>query len=575
MAKNFSLLYHILLPLLLLFHQSLFSSANNLYKTKSLYNSQLISEENNGFDESPSSPFLKTGNTPPTAKTYSPTTYFEVTKPIQLPNTKPCSQLILQHDFGFTYGKPPVLANYTPPSNCPSQKFAKVVLEWKATCKGRQFDRIFGIWLGGVEIFRSCTAEPRINGIVWTVEKDITRYSSLLMSNQTLAVFLGNLVDQTYTGVYHASISMHFYPAENVDDSLNSGADLILPISRDLPLNDGLWFEIQNSTDVESKEFKIPQNVYSNGPFREVLVSLDDVLVGSVWPFTVIYTGGINPLLWRPITGIGSFDLPTYDIEITPFLGNILDGKTHKFGFSVSYALNVWYIDANLHLWLDKKSEKIKGKLLSYDSSPLKFSLAENFAGFDGSFITNASRTITAKGWVKSSYGTIITKATQGFQYSNLMVVGNEGNRQIVTQTIDSNDKVSTSMPSLKSIKSLKHFLFSFFTDVENQVNGTYVSVSNVTLGFNEKKVKKSDLGSSVSSLENIQKGDGSLLIKGNSIIGGLGATRQVYIYKDDKLCYLRNVGSSNYTILYDKVSDSCSKIHKQHLLSKLGLLGQ
>ena len=61
--------------------------------------------------------------------------------------------------------------------------------------------------------FRSCTAEPRATGIVWSVEKDITRYYSLLMKNQTLAVYLGNLVTKTYTGVYHVNITIQFYPA--------------------------------------------------------------------------------------------------------------------------------------------------------------------------------------------------------------------------------------------------------------------------------------------------------------------------------------------------------------------------
>ncbi|XP_027170727.1 peptide-N4-(N-acetyl-beta-glucosaminyl)asparagine amidase A [Coffea eugenioides] len=596
MAFNFSFLFHLIVSLFFLLNHPIFSFANNLHKTKPLFNSQLFSEDN--------------GNAP----TPAPTTYFEVTKPIQLPKTKPCSYLILQHDFGFTYGKPPVFANYTPPSNCPSQKFSKIVFEWKASSKGRQFDRIFGVWLGGVEILRSCTAEPRATGIVWTVEKDITRYYSLLMTNQTLAVYLGNLVDKTYTGIYHVNISVHFYPAEenygfsglNIDDSANSGADLILPISRNLPLNDGLWFEIQNSTDVESKEFRIPPNVYravlevyvsfhendefwygnfpneyiaannltgyaGNGPFREVLVSLDDVLAGSIWPFTVVYTGGIDPLLWRPITGIGSFDLPTYDIEITPFLGKILDGKTHKLGFSVANALNVWYIDANLHLWLDKKSAKTEGELLSHDSPPLTFSFAANFTGLDGSFFINASRTITSEGWVKSSsYGTIITKATQDLKYRNFMVLGNEANRQIVNQTIEFNDMVSArTLSSVKSIKSLKHFPFYLYTDVTDRANGTYVSVSNVALGFDEKKIKKSDQGLSVSCLKNIQKGNSSMLVKGNLVISGLGTTNQAYSYKDNEFCYLRNVGSSNYTILYDKVSNICSKRQKHHLFNR------
>ncbi|KAK9269047.1 hypothetical protein L1049_000815 [Liquidambar formosana] len=247
------------IPLLLfslfLLHHPLSSTAN-IHKAN-LLRSELLSQSTPSPNDTPV------------------TTYFEVTKPIRLPKTTPCSYQILRHDFGFTYGKPPVLANYTPPSHCPSQNFSKIVFEWKATSKGRQFDRIFGVWLGGVEILRSCTAEPRATGTVWTVKKDITRYYSLLMKDQTLAVYLGNLVNNIYTGIYHVNITVHFYPAEqhfndsepNSDNSASGyrsrvGADLILPISRNLPLNDGLWFEIQNSTHIESKEFEIPQNAY-------------------------------------------------------------------------------------------------------------------------------------------------------------------------------------------------------------------------------------------------------------------------------------------------------------------------
>ncbi|KAM3290029.1 hypothetical protein P3S67_018318 [Capsicum chacoense] len=103
-------------------------------------------------------------------------------------------------------------------------------------------------------------------------------------------------------------------------------ADLIVSISRNVDLKDGLLFEIENSTDVKSKDFKIPQNVYRalfevyvsfhendetwygksvnvyvslnnlsvprNGVLREVIVSLDEMVVGVVWSFTVIYIRG-------------------------------------------------------------------------------------------------------------------------------------------------------------------------------------------------------------------------------------------------------------------------------------------
>ncbi|VFQ79183.1 unnamed protein product [Cuscuta campestris] len=531
-----------------------------------------------------------------------PTTYFEVTKPIKIPKTKPCSYLVLEHDFGSTYGKPPVLANYTRPSNCSSQKFSKIVLEWEATSKGRQFDRIFGVWLGGVEILRSCTAEPRASGIVWTVNKDVTRYYSLLMSyHQILAVYMGNIVDHTYTGVYHVKIKIHFYPEEEKSSrsysGLDSVPDLILPVSRDLPLNSGLWFEIENSTDTESKQLEIPQNAYRavlevyvsfhendefwygnlpndyiaannitdqprNGPFREVLVSLDGKVVGAVWPFTVIYTGGVNPLLWRPITGIGSFDLPTYDIEITPLLGLVLDGKSHQISFSVTHALNVWYIDANLHLWLDAGSEKTQGQVIEYNSLPISLSHTSNFTGLNGSFMTVGNRTIRLTGWVNSSHGVVRTEAIQDFKYTNVMIMGNQGNMQIVNQTIHSNDAVhfktqSSSFPSFQSAKKFNLFMHS---DDIHQGNKTYSSVANITLGFKEKLIESSNSRSSTSFLNNLQKGNGSMLIKDNSVVDGLGSTQQAYHYRDNSSCYLRNISSSNYTILNDKVSYACEE---------------
>ncbi|CAH1444593.1 unnamed protein product [Lactuca virosa] len=220
-----------------------------------------------------------------------------------------------------------------------------------ATTKGRQIDRIIGIWLSGVELFRCCTTQPRARGIVWTVKKDITRYYSLVMSNQTqiLAVYLGNKHDSDQNGVYHVNISIHYYPPEkktktntetttlhvnsDQDHGYKEWADLIIPISQNIPLDDALWFKIYNSNDVKTKQFAIPPNAYravlevyvsvdeadelwpknlpndyissnnitgqpGNGPFREVVVSLDGNIVGAVWPFTVVFTKAINPYLW-------------------------------------------------------------------------------------------------------------------------------------------------------------------------------------------------------------------------------------------------------------------------------------
>ncbi|GKV02099.1 hypothetical protein SLEP1_g14577 [Rubroshorea leprosula] len=483
-----------------------------------------------------------------------PNQYFEVTKPIIVPKTKPCSHLILQHDFGFTYGKPPVLANYSPPSHCPSQAFTKIVLEWKATCKGNQYDRIFGVWLGGVELLRGCTAEPTESGIEWSVEKDVTRYYSLLVKKetQTLAVYL-----------------------------------------------DGLWYEIVNSSDTKLKEFKMPQNVYravlevyisfhekdefwyanppndyidandlktpGNGPFREVLVSLDGRVVGAVWPFTIIYTGGIYPLFWIPISGIGSFSLPSYDIEITPFLGNILDGKPHKLGFSVTNAQNIWFIDANLHLWLDTRSTKTEAKLLKYNCTPLFISTASRFKGLNGMFKTTANRSISATGWVKSSFGKITTTTFQQLSFNNAMELENDGDFQAVNQTIHFNAFVTAELPNfyyIHAMESLKTFPLTLFFNILDIGNETIVSVANVSLGFNEEKYEKGAGFRALfsSSLKNLQSAESALVLNGNLILSNYWGTQQVYKYHGNDLCYLRNISSLRNSIVYDKVGNICDQ---------------
>ncbi|KAJ0977361.1 hypothetical protein J5N97_012835 [Dioscorea zingiberensis] len=538
--------------------------------------------------------------------TIPPTTFFEVTRPISVPDSTPCSALLLQHDFAQTYGKPPVTAAYSFPSHCPRNAPSKIVLEWSAASRGRQFDRIFGVWLSGVELLRSCTAEPRLNGILWTVRKDVTRYASLFAHPATLAVYLGNLVDSTYTGVYHVNVSLHFYfdgygssPAPSRRSPLpgfHSPADLILPISRSLPLNDGLWFLIQNSTDVQSMRVSIPSNTYravlelfvsfhsddefwytnppndyisennitglpGNGPFREVVVSLDGSVIGAVWPFPVIYTGGINPLLWRPITGIGSFDLPSYDIEVTPFLGKILDGKPHEFGFQVTDALDVWFVDANLHLWLDGKNDHVLGELIEYKAPDLEHSYSSKFKGLDGSFKKKASRELSATGWVNSSYGKITTRFFQNLEYENMMVYDGNGSVQVINQTIGSNFGTFAKYPSsnLYSEQVLQTFPLYIYTATTDQVNGSYSLVANVSRGFNEKKFSGERHGLLFSSLRNLQDSQGEMRVKGNLVTSGIGSTQQVYRYESSGGCYFRNVSSSNYTILNDESGDSCA----------------
>ncbi|KAM1543288.1 hypothetical protein ACFX15_012478 [Malus domestica] len=313
--------------------------------------------------------------------------------------------------------------------------------------------------MSGIELLRSRTTKPTQNGIVWSVKKDIT--------------------------------SIHFYPAEknlnynyeqnlgNLDYGFHYWADLILPISRNLPLNDdGFWYSNAPNEYITANNLR---GTPGNGPFREVVVSLDGKVVGAIWPFTVIFTGGFNPLLWSPITAIGSYNLPSYDIEITAFLG-----KSHKFGFTVTNALNDWFVDANLHLWLDKRSTKTEGELSKHSSSLLVVSLVLDFKGLNGTFLTRVGRYVSSTGWVKSSYGNITIDTIQDLHNSNTMVTKNDGNTQIVNQTIYFNDTLHIRPPFsiIHSMSSNKKFPLYLYIDFLEQAKETYKYITNVELGF-------------------------------------------------------------------------------------------
>ncbi|XP_062190267.1 peptide-N4-(N-acetyl-beta-glucosaminyl)asparagine amidase A-like [Phragmites australis] len=522
----------------------------------------------------------------PRQRTSSKTTFFEVDRPLHPPRGSlgPCSTLLLKHSFAFTLTKPPVTVAYSPPS-CLLDAGAAVslaVLEWRAECGGVQYDRIFGVWLGGAELLRGSTAEPRPGGVTWSVSKDVTRYASLLATgNSTLAVYLGNLIDDTYNGVYHANLTLHLYFRRAARSAAPepAPADVVVPVSRSLPLNDGLWFVVQNATDVQSTRLTVPANAYravlevyvsshysdefwymntpdQNGPFREVTVLLDGDVVGAVWPFPVIYTGGINPLIWRPITSIGSFNLPTYDIELTPFLGKLLNGEDHELGFAVTNALNSWYVDANLHLWLDPKSSKTTGGLIAYDAPKLAGSIVSHSAdGIDGQYESTASRNITATGWVSSSLGNVTTTFTQRLTFANTNVVSSHGSAQAINQTTDA----STNVDGGGAYAQKLHQSFPLYIFLGGDGSGTSSQrlMRRVEIAFDE---ARSGGGAATSTLRNEQAAAVEVTLRDDAVVGTSWRMHQTYAYgASDGGCYLRNVSSVGYDVLFDHYDASCA----------------
>jgi Peptide N-acetyl-beta-D-glucosaminyl asparaginase amidase A len=113
-------------------------------------------------------------------------------------------------------------------------------------------------------------------------------------------------------------------------------------------------------------------SLYGFSPFREVQLLIDGYLAGVVWPFPIIFTGGIAPGFWRPVVGIDAFDLREPEIDITPWIPWLSDGKEHRFqikvvglegeGGNVSLSREVgdyWVVTGKIFLFLGDKQSNI------------------------------------------------------------------------------------------------------------------------------------------------------------------------------------------------------------------------
>ncbi|KAI3986845.1 hypothetical protein MKX01_014546 [Papaver californicum] len=568
--------------------------------------------------------YLKSLTNLQSSNTTNTTEYIEITKPPPPNPINPnCSILVLQNDFGYTYGLPPVSTIYSPPSNC-TGPWNQIFLEYSVSCDGEQYDRISGVWLDGVEILRTSTAEPNPSGIYWKVRKDVTRYSSLFnQSNLTLSVMLENLVNDEFTGIYHVNVSLLYYqdqdlnPVEPIEPlKLNrklgalsetsvkgtykggsftneTSPDLIIPVSDNG--DEGFWFRIQNESDIHSKTIQIPQNTkkavleiyvsfhgndefwYSNppnsyilsnnlttqrgnGPFRQVFVTVDGVAVGSVTPFPVIFTGGINPLFWEPVVAIGAFNLPTYDIDLTPFLGFLLDGKNHSFGLGVTDSISFWLVDANLHLWLDHGSDIVQAKSVSYLTPAIQFKIKSKSKGLDGKFSIKGEREFEYSGWVNSSAGNFTTRILEKFKFKNKIKFNNYGQDKEVEQKLKVKTKITIEndigQEISKSSISRNYPLEIKISTLPGAEIDTLLSITNVTHSLEETYTRSLSSNEEVEiSVENSQDSGGWMLVKDHAVLSGTGSTTQVLSYQDQNGCYIRNVTAANGKILQDNTT--------------------
>ena len=80
----------------------------------------------------------------------------------------------------------------------------------------------------------------------------------------------------------------------------------------------------------------------------------------------------MNPLLWRPLAGMRSFEIPPYRFDLTPLLPRLNDGEEHNFTLAVWNASSsgVWYLDPVLLLRRRRGWGRLLGPVKVLSSTP-------------------------------------------------------------------------------------------------------------------------------------------------------------------------------------------------------------
>ena len=479
-------------------------------------------------------------------------------------------------------------------------------MNFTVTSRGRQFDRLALMYLGDTEVWRTSTAEPTATGIVWTYLKDMTPYLYFWNTPQKIIFDLGNIVDDTYTGIWNTTLTATFW---NAPESANP-ASLIIPISaRKGAASEASLFMVpsQNATNT----LTLPRNVnraifsisacgqaaeefwwanvlesdvntflplagtlYGLSPFREVQVYIDGTLAGVQWPFPVIFTGGITPGLWRPIVGIDAFDLREHEIDISPWLSLLSDGKEHTFEIRVAGILddgagsgsltksvgNSWYVTGKIFIWQDSNPNSItKGTkpviLLPKPIVKTSHKLTQDATGANETleYTTDVSRSLSIASLLTTQSGTRLASWTQLLSAKNYGLYTAYGGIQQNNQTTSGLDQ-STGGIFYKSQYSYPlNALSTYFVQPDG-----FFTLDGALVAGNHLEVHGDGVfptgAEGASKLDTTLHGTGHYL-SGPGGSSGYGSTGQEFRFLDDgKEVYYRDVEAVNLTVVSDVV---------------------
>jgi hypothetical protein len=520
------------------------------------------------------------------------------------PDTTPCTVTLFSNipfaDFSSKF------FTFTPPSACPGP-WAKVVLEADFSIEaGRQFDRTANIWVGGTNVYFGTTSEPsRTVARSWHIERDLTDYSALFNNSQNGRVDLGNLVNSTFTSTLFGTAQLQFYPLSRHGQAPDT-ADMVLPLSGS---NTGGTVFLSNTANALSANFNLPRNVerayldviaqsqagdefwYTCVPndvanelqscgatgFRETEVTIDGQPAGVVPVYPWIYTGGIDPLLWRPIPGVQTLNFVPYRVDLTPFAGLLSNGKPHTVSVNVFNANSGFSTTATLLVFQDHGATQVTGAvtkntLAAAPTPTVTENLTTDAGGnISGNVAVTSNRSFRLEGFVRTSHGRVDTSVEQNIRFSNSQDFNISG--LVFIQNITQ----KTSISSLTNIRgrnqngktSFQTFEWPLTVDINFTVNADGsggLQTTTIKQTFNNNQlIQGGDGPDFFSTVSNTVAPTDTLLFDANfNITGGQGqASSQNYFSTDSTgACFSRSIAAAGGILTSITDGEGCKHHH-------------
>ena len=511
------------------------------------------------------------------------------------PAVTPCIVPLFSEVEFNDYGTRPI--SYAPPSRC-AGPWSKVVLTADFTVtKGRQYDRTAKFFLGGVNIYFGTTAEPRAAlSPSWHIERDVTDLSAIFKSAQTGVASIQNIVNSTYTGIIYASATLLFYP-ENAGNPAPNVPNQVLPLPETF---------VNTTTDAQTATLTLPRNIErayldviaqsqaadefwytcvpsqyanelftcGNTGFRETEVSIDGTPAGVAPVYPWIYTGGIDPYLWEPVTGIETLNFKPYRVDLTPFAGLLSNGKPHTVSVSVFNAFSGFDLASNLLLFTDPHSSTVTGGITMDTLSSTPPEQVEAYLGtaadgtVSGPINIYSARDWTVSGYVQTSHGRVDTtiQASDTFKNNQSEDVSATIDQQYISQETELHETTTTVSGAgmVQTVHDIDYPLTVNFREAPNDNNdgGLYIA-SYVKQGKYEELRGPNGPNSAnpVVTNETVETSDtlhysgaGALLGHDNNM------ARSTYGSKDANFnCYYRSLTALNLVLTQVQTSSDCS----------------